>query len=326
MLGIIVSAISLAVIFYITDLQRFVEAIRLADYRLIILGIGISLLWLVIRGVVWRTLLQEKVPYSPIFWTMNEGYLLNNLLPFRLGEVGRALLLSAKTILHFWEVLSSIIIERGLDMAMAVGLLFITLPFVVGAGWANQAAIGVGVSILLLFLSLYLLAQNRDWAQKVFTDFRVKWPFMLRLGGSAIPSFLDGLAVLTDMGRFLRAIGWMILNWGVSILQYYVIMAAFISDPVILWAAFCLAVSALGIAAPSSPGAVGVLELSIVGALSLFGLDPAVSLAYALTLHFIQILTTGTLGIYALVNDGESLRGLYYRLRQLPKDEVDERD
>jgi len=82
-------------------------------------------------------------------------------------------------------------------------------------------------------------------------------------------------------------------------------------------AAFSMGVAALGIAAPSSPGAVGVLELSIVGALSLFGLDPSTALALAISIHIVQYLTTGVLGAYALAQDGESLIGLYRRVRNI---------
>lgn len=324
LLGVVISLGSLAIIFYFIDLQRFIQAIRLADYRLLLVGICITILWLLIRGMVWRTLLQDKVPYKPVFWTLNEGYLLNNILPFRLGEVGRAFLLSAKTSLNFWEVLSSIVIERSLDLAFAVGLLFITLPFVVGARWASQAAIGVGIFILLLFLGLYVLAKYRVWALDVFHKLGARWPFLLKLGGKAVPNFLNGLAVLTDTGRFLRAIGWMTLNWGVTIAQFFVVMNAFFPTPELLWAAFSVAVAALGIAAPSSPGAVGVLELSIVGSLALFSLDPAISLAFALSLHIMQYVVIGLLGTYAFIKDGVSLMALYQRARLMPEEEPGE--
>lgn len=324
LLGIFISLCSLAIIFYFIDLQRFIQAIRFADFRLLLLGISITISWLVIRGMVWRTLLQDKVPFKPVFWTLNEGYLLNNILPFRMGEVGRAFLLSAKTSLNFWEVLSSIVIERSLDVAFAVGLLFITLPFVVGANWASQAAIGVGIFILLLFLGLYFLARYRVRALHVFRKIGARWPFLLKLGGKAVPNFLNGLAVLTDTGRFIRAIGWMTLNWGVTIAQFYTVMNAFIPDPELLWAAFSVAVVALGIAAPSSPGAVGVLELSIVGSLALFNIDPAISLAFALSLHVIQYIVIGALGTYAFIKDGVSLMALYQRARHMSEDEPGE--
>jgi hypothetical protein len=62
---------------------------------------------------------------------------------------------------------------------------------------------------------------------------------------------------------------------------------------------------------------VGVFEAAIVGALALFGVDASVALAAAITAHLIQILVTGVLGTYALFKDGESLTGLYRRVRQI---------
>jgi uncharacterized membrane protein YbhN (UPF0104 family) len=88
--GIAVSLLALAVIFYWVDFQRLGQALQLADYGYIALLFLISLVWIGVRGLVWRALLQEQASYSQVFLTLNEGYLLNNLLPFRLGEVGRA--------------------------------------------------------------------------------------------------------------------------------------------------------------------------------------------------------------------------------------------
>jgi uncharacterized protein (TIRG00374 family) len=118
-------------------------------------------------------------------------------------------------------------------------------------------------------------------------------------------------------GQFLFALGWILLNWAIAIGQHYLLLTAFLPDAKPLWAAFGLAASALGIAAPSSPGAVGLLELSLVGALSLFQVDPSVALAFALTVRFTQYLPTSLLGGYALANDGESLLDLYRKLRRV---------
>ncbi|HSB00032.1 MAG TPA: lysylphosphatidylglycerol synthase domain-containing protein, partial [Anaerolineales bacterium] len=93
------------------------------------------------------------------------------------------------------------------------------------------------------------------------------------------------------------------------------LLAAFFPGAKLVWAAFSLGVAALGIAAPSSPGALGVMELAIVGALSLFGLNASTALAFAITAHLMQYLTTGVLGAYFLAKDGESLTGLYRRIK-----------
>jgi hypothetical protein len=311
-------------VFYFADMQRLVQALRMANYTLVLVGVLVSLSWLFVRAVVWRTLLQDKASYKAVFFTLNETYLINNLLPLRLGEIAGAFLLSRKSSLAFWEVISSILIERAMDLALAVGLVLVTLPFIVGGSWAQEAAIGAGVLVLLVFIVLYLLARFRDRVLALFLRIAQRWPLLLRLGGNALPAFFNGLAVLTDGRLFLRASAWMLLNWGIAILQYYLIMAAYFPNPSLLWAVFSLGVSALGVAAPSSPGAVGVMELSIVAALSVLGLDASAALAFALTLHAIQYLTTGVIGGYALFRDGESLAGMYSRLRVLRASEPGE--
>jgi len=312
--GLLVSALSLAVVFYIADLQKLSQALRLADYRLIALSFVTTLIWLLVRTAVWRTLLQDRAPASMVFFSLNEGYLLNNLLPFRLGEIGRAFLLGRKAGLDFWQVLSTIVIERILDLAFAAVLLLATLPYVVGASWARQAALGAGGLMVAGLAFLYLLARNRQTVLAIFQRATQRFPVLARLGGKVIPAMLDGLAVLTDGWRFLRAVGWMLLDWGVGIAQYVLLLQAFFPGGRAVWAAFALGVAALGVAAPSSPGAVGVFEASVVGALSLFGLDASVALALAITLHLVQVLTTGVFGAYALAREGESLLGLYRKL------------
>jgi uncharacterized protein (TIRG00374 family) len=316
--GLIISAISLAVVLYLAKPGRLYQALRLADYRLVLVALVFGIAWLAVRAMAWRTLLQNKAGYTPVFFTVNEGYLLNNVLPFRLGEVARAFLLSHKASLNFWEVFPTIIIERVLDLAFAAGLLLATLPFVVGAAWARQAALASAVIVLGGLLALYILARYRAWALAQFHRLGQRWPVLLKVGGHSVEAFLSGLTVLTDGRLFLLAVFWIMLNWLIALGQYYLIMLAFIPHANFLWAAFTLSASALGIAAPSSPGAVGVYELVVVGALSLFGIQAATALAFALTAHLSQYLLVGVLGTIGLAKDGESLIGVYSRVRRIP--------
>ncbi len=80
------------------------------------------------------------------FLTVCEGYLLNNFLPFRLGEIGRAFLMGRKSKLGFMEVLPTIVIERILDFAFAAAVLLSAIPFVVGATEAARVAVIIGVA------------------------------------------------------------------------------------------------------------------------------------------------------------------------------------
>ena len=79
--GLVISAISLIAVVYFADLGRMLQALRMANVSYLFLGIGVSVLWLLVRAIIWRALLLNRAPYRTVFLTMNEGYLFNNLLP-----------------------------------------------------------------------------------------------------------------------------------------------------------------------------------------------------------------------------------------------------
>ena len=320
--GVVISILSLAILFYFVDLNQFLDALRRANYAMVGLYFAISLVWLFMRTIVWRTLLQEKASLGQVFLTLNEGYLINNILPFRLGEVARAFLLSRKADLKFLEVFSTIVVERGLDVALAAGLLISTLPYIVEASWALQAAVVAGLLALVGFVLLFLLARNPEWTIRQFMRLTSRWSWLHKIGSTQLQAFLSGLAPLTDWKRFLKVICLMILNWSIAIVQYFFLLLAFFPEARMLWAAFSLGVLALGIAVPSSPGAVGVLELSMVAALSAFGLDPSISLAAAIIAHLTNYLITGVIGTFALVQDGLSLTGVYKEVQTVSSSET----
>jgi glycosyltransferase 2 family protein len=309
------------VVLYLAKPGQLLKILRLADYRLVILAAAGAVLWLLVRALAWRTLLQNKATYSQVFFTVNEGYLLNNILPFRLGEVARALLLSQKASLSFWEVFPTIVIERILDLAFAVGLFLSTLPFVavsmIGADRARQLAFVTGMVVFAGLIGLYLLARNRAWAVAQYHRLARRWPIFSKIGGQSVETFFTGLSVLTDARLFILACFYIFLNWMIALGQYYLFMRAFIPDAHFLWAAFTLGAAALGFAAPSSPGAVGVYEAVVVGALAVFGIPADIALAFALVAHLTQYIITSVLGAIGLARDGESLLGLYNRLRRV---------
>ena len=178
-----------------------------------------------VRGIVWRTLLRGRASYRDVFWTLCEGYLLNTVLPFRLGEVGRAFLLGRKARLGFMDVLSTIIIERVLDVAFSAAILLSAVPFVVGAAGAGRIAIVIGVLVVVGMVVLYVLARNRAWALAVFQRISARWPKLQKLGGDMLDSLFSGLAILTDGWLFVRFLFWMALNWAIAIGQFWLLLA-----------------------------------------------------------------------------------------------------
>jgi len=307
--GAIISLLAVAAILYFVDFERLGEAVKQANYTLLGISFMLGIGWLILRALVWRTILREKASYRDTFWTICEGYLLNNILPFRLGEIGRAFLLSQKAKLRFAEVLPSIVLERALDLIFSAAILLSAIPFVVKTSGAEKISVVLGVIVLLGLLFLFVLANNREWALKQAG----KVPALGRIA----ESLLDGLSVLTDGRRFLLTIGLMTLNWAWAIVQFFIVIKAFFPTADFSWALFGIGAAAFGGAVPSAPGAVGTYEAALGGALALVTADDARSLAVAITTHLFNYITSGILGIYALSTEGQTLSGVYRQLMRI---------
>jgi len=321
--GALVSIVLIGIILYFVDFRQMAEAFRSANYLILAFALSLSFAWIAVRAVVWRTLLRNRASYRDVLLTVGEGYLMNNFLPFRLGEIGRAFLLSRKSNpsinsgqrMQFMEILPTIVIERAVDLAYSAGILLVSLPFVVGTEGAGQIGVIVAVVVLIGLLVLYILARNRKWAQDLFNRFSQRWPVLQRIGGGFIEAFLEGLAVLTDGWLFARFLFWMTVNWGVAILSYYLIFLAFFPGAQVIWAFFGLGVAAFGNAIPSLPGAIGTFEGAFSGALTLLTGDQSTAFAAALAGRLYLYISALTIGFIGLASEGQTLSGIYQQLR-----------
>ncbi|MFZ5911663.1 MAG: lysylphosphatidylglycerol synthase transmembrane domain-containing protein [Chloroflexota bacterium] len=314
--GALVSALLIAAILYFVDFRQMAEAIRSANYLILLAALPLSFVWLAVRAIVWRTLLRERASYKDVFLTLGEGYLLNNFLPFRLGEIGKAFLLSRKSSLQFMEIIPTIVIERAVDLAYSAAILLVSLPFVVGAEGAGQIGLIVGAIVLAGLFVLYLLARNREWALGLFHRLSQRWPALQRVGGGFVESFLEGLAVLTDGWLFARFLFWMTVNWGIAIFSYFLIVRAFFPDTQVIWGFFGLGVAAFGNAIPSLPGAIGTFEGAFGGALTILTGDQSTALAAALAGRLYNYFSTTIVGAIGMANEGQTLSGIYQQLRE----------
>jgi uncharacterized protein (TIRG00374 family) len=313
--GALISIALIATLVYFVDFPAMWNSIRTADYRLIAGAAVLSIVWMMVRAKVWKTLLRDKPTYKDVFFTTAEGYLLNNFLPFRLGELGRAFLLSRKSGgLKFGEILPTIVIERVVDLGFSAVILLAALPFVVGADGSEQIGYIVGGAVLLGLAAMYLLARNNQWALDTFHRISVRIPVLQRFGGSFLESFFQGLGVLTDGWRFVRFLFWMTFNWAIALVAYYLISLAYFPQTELIWGFFILGAAAFGGAIPSLPGAVGTFDGAIAAALTLLTGDQSTALAVALTARLYNYLNSGVIGGIGLMTEGQTLSGVYQQL------------
>lgn len=95
-----------------SQVARAFSQISAVNLLLVLALFGVSLL---LRAICWYFLLEGKFSFGEAFFGMNAGYLLNNVLPFKLGEFGRAALLAGRGKSGFLPVFASIVTERVLD-------------------------------------------------------------------------------------------------------------------------------------------------------------------------------------------------------------------
>jgi hypothetical protein len=325
--GALISLIVIAAILYFVDFNDMLSALKNADYRLIALSAALSFAWMGVRAKVWQTLLRDKPTYKDVLFTAGEGYLLNNFLPFRLGELGRAFLLSRKSGgMTFSEILPTIVIERVVDLIFAAMIFLFSLPYVVGAdselSQSPMMGYAIGGALVLVLIMMYILARNYQWALDLFHKLSARFPAIQKVGGSFLESFFQGLSVLTDGWLFVRFLFWMTLNWAMALVAYYLMIRAYFPQAQWIWGIFGLGMAAFGGAIPSAPGGVGTFEGFVMLALKQFTPDQSTALTAALTMRAYNYLNSGVIGGLGLLSEGQTLSGIYQQLMDFRKKEA----
>ena len=317
--GAIISILLIGAILYFVDFQTMWNSIRNANYKILAGSAVLSFVWMFGRAKVWHTLLRDKPRYIDTLFAAAEGYLLNTFLPFRLGELGRAFLLSKKSGMQFGEILPTIVIERIVDLAFAAAILLVALPYVADSQGSERIGYIVGGVVIFGLVMMYVLAKNNKWALDVFHKLSRRFQVLQKFGGSFLESFLTGLGVLTDGWLFTRFLFWMTLNWFVALVAYYLIILAFFPQAQFEWALFVLGAAAFGGAIPALPGGVGTFEGAVTAALVLFTGEESTStaLAVALTARLYNYLNSGIIGGIGLAREGQTLSGVYQQLMNL---------
>ena len=312
--GLIISIVALWLVVRNVTLQNFGDALALVSPASLVLVIALYLISLGLRALCWQILLQRKAPYPRVLFVLSEGYLLNNLLPLRVGELGRAALLGRDKGLGLFRVLSTIVVERAYDLAIAASLVLSTIPLVLNMDSSRALAIGILSLVILGLFGLYWMARYRDRVQALATKLGARSAFITKWILPKLGSVLDGFAVLTRPEYFALSLGLMLLSWGSIILEEFIILRSLVPQAPLWWVGFVMSAAALGAAVPSAPAALGVFEGFTVGALSLLGVSPDKGLAFAILAHLVSFTFSNIMGIIGLIREGESISSLYQRL------------
>lgn len=315
--------ISLALLFWalrgvkLDDIAHHIRAARPAP---LLLAVILATLTFPLRLIRWRLLLRPEsgppYPPAPLWHAVALGFMANNLLPLRAGELVRAYTAARLGSIRFTTVLSSIAVERifdGLTIAalLTLALLSPDLPggvMVGGVSVARLARVAGLFGGLALVLSMAVLAA--PLAAERLVRSVLPWHNLANRVVSLIEGIRQGLMVLRTPRRLSLVVFWSFALWLVNALAFYVGFAAFDIPVSYLGALLMQGLLVLGISIPSTPGFFGPFEAVIVAALALYGVPRDLAFSYAISFHVTTFIPITLLGLWSLARTPGGFRGL----------------
>jgi uncharacterized protein (TIRG00374 family) len=321
LMGIAVSGLAGYLIVTQINFDLFGRAWATARYGYVLPCIVFLLAGLVTRALRWQTLLSNRLSTRRAFSIMNVAYLLNNVLPLRIGEVARMFLATrAEPPVPVLQSASTIVVERLLDLLAVVMLLAVTLASGPLPEELQTAGLIGGGTALSGFLFLVFLARRKRLADRILGWFVARIPYLTRFHPEQrLEEILRGLEPLTKLSTLAQTMALTVLSWGLSVAAGYILMFAFYDRA--SWAVTCLyiAAAAFAIALPAAPANVGPYELSILLALNAldYGEPASTALAFAVMVHGVNVLVHSITGIVGFIQEGITLEQLSQGVREM---------
>jgi uncharacterized protein (TIRG00374 family) len=313
--GLLGIAISIALLWWTlrdVSVQDIWHEIRGVSIGWLGLTVLLASLTFPLRTVRWRYLLRlegEALPIVPLWHATAIGFMANNLLPARAGELARAYAARRLTGVRFTTAFASIAVERVLDGIALVALLMVATwagGFAAGTAVGSVTIGGVvrGASILfggLLVAALIVvhwpalaLSVVRRMSRAVLSE---RWSSRLV---EIVGGLVQGLEALRRPAHFALVIVWSFAVWLTGAASFWAAFQAFdIGAP---WSAPLLvqALVAFGVAIPSSPGFFGPFEALTRVSLALYAVPASVAVSLAVGYHITTFLPITLLGIWSL--------------------------
>lgn len=307
-----VSAVLIALFLRATHPRELGAALSDADYRWLIPGTAVLFVAITARCIRWSVLMRPVAPMSParLFPYAIIGYMANNLLPARAGELVRAYVLGERERVSTVGTFGTIAVERLFDGCTLV-LMLLVAGALVGFEDGRLRAIAAASTVLFLaaVIGFYLLTLREERALRV-THRILSWlPDRLepRLEGVA-ENLVRSLRSVHRPGPLALVALFSVLAWTIEAGAYAVIGLGFEMD--VSFAHYCLLLAAanLAIIIPTFFGGTGPFEWAARLVLVAASVDPAVASAYSVVAHGVILVPTTVLGLVLLWSFGLSFR------------------
>jgi glycosyltransferase 2 family protein len=321
--GLLAVAISVGLLLWalrgvrLTDVLQHVAAAKPAP---LLAAVVLATLTFPLRLIRWRLLLRDDrgqpYPAGSLWHAVALGFMANNVLPLRAGELVRAYAASRLAGIRFATVLSSIVVERIFDALTVVALLTLALltpdlPASISIGGvsvAQMAQTGGVVGGAALLVAILVLAAPLT-AERLVRRL-LPWQRLADRIVGLIEEIRQGLVVLRTPARLLAVLFWSLVLWLVNALAFYVGFWSFDIPVGYAGALLLQGLLALGISIPSTPGFFGPFEAVIVAVLGLYGVPRDLAFSYAIAYHLTSFIPITLMGLWSLTRTPDGLRGL----------------
>ena len=319
-LGIGVGLAFLALFLLTVDLGRMIDSIAGANHVLLIPAVGLYLVSVLFRTFRWQVLLRHMSHVSTrrLYPVVVVGYMANNLLPFRLGEVVRSYYVGEREGISKASALVTILVERVLDALTLLFFIAVIAIFVPLSGLAEGLAETAGIAWPLLVVGLsapFVLAFGTLLFFAAFpTNTRAMASALLRPlpesiqapGHNLIEYFLNGLIPLrsprTLGGLFLLSLPiWLfeaslffVIGFSFGLQEYFASLGQMAVAMVLV-----TSIANIGSSIPGAPGGIGLFEIIARETLVLLPLavvDRSVAAGFAAVSHVALLLPMIVLG------------------------------
>lgn len=295
-LSFCVATLCLYFAFKQVNLEDINSAISNANIYYIFIALLITYITFILRSIRWKILLDspQNLKLNKYISTTHIGYFLNNILPFRAGDLGRAKLLSnhSKQI-KFSFVVGSLVAEKIIDLWM-IGFFSIYLIFF---GFNDVLGLEFSIGILLLYIITSLIIfGNNSVANKIQNQF------------SITKNFVDGYLLVSKNKLKLGAVS--LLLW-CSFVAYMVALLKSINIHLSFEQYIGITIiTGIVTSLPIAPAAIGTYHLAVIYFLSLYGIGIEQSQTASILLHSIFLLYTIILGYIYLSFEKVELKSL----------------
>lgn len=294
-----------------------------ARYGWFLVSIAVATLTFPARAARWRIILAKStgaVAFASVWHATAIGFMANNVLPARAGELARGFAASRLVPLKLSTAIGSIAVERVFDGLIVIFLLAVAIA---APGFPADATVagtslhtvarwtgGVFVAILgTLFAAVHAPAGALALAGRALRAMLPEKAAEFTV--TVARNFIEGLSILRAPRDFLRVVLWSFVVWLINAAAFYTGFLAFHLDGLPFPSALLLqGVVAIGVAIPSSPGFFGPFEAFSRASLELYGVPAEGAVSFAVGIHLGWFLPITLLGLWSLARANLSLADL----------------